>query len=80
MFFGATRPLNGTLHAPGAPDTIRRNESLIHSLGHNGIQHTAVDYHRRSVYFFYFDYFGEITMDRAIVLTKRANAGPPDHA
>lgn len=79
MFFGAKRPLDEILQAPAVPDAIRRNGPLLHSLGLNVVQHTAVDYHRRSVNF-YFDYFGETTMDRAITLTKLANAAPPNQA
>lgn len=76
MYFGAKRPLDEILAAPGVPEAIQRHGPAFHSLGLDVIQHTAVDYHRRSVNF-YFDYFGVTTMERAAAITKLANADPP---
>ena len=79
LFFGAIRPMDEILLAPGLPESISRHRPLFHSLGLTNIQHVAVDYHRRSLNL-YFDYKGVTTLDRAAGLTKLAKADPPDPA
>lgn len=79
IWFGAVRPLDEVIIAPGVPDSIRRHAPLFHSLNLNNVQHIAVDYHQRSVNI-YFDCVGEITLERAAALTKLAGAEAPDDA
>jgi 4-hydroxyphenylpyruvate 3-dimethylallyltransferase len=77
LFFGAIRPVDEILAAPGLPESIRRHGPVFHSLGLTNVQHVAVDYHRRSVNI-YFSFFGETTRDRVAALAKLAQAAPPD--
>ncbi|KAH8588734.1 prenyltransferase-like protein [Bisporella sp. PMI_857] len=77
LFFGAIRPLDEILAAPGVPESIRRHGPTFHSLGLTDVQHIAVDYHRRSINL-YFAYFGETTQERAAALTKLAQPEPPN--
>lgn len=79
LYFGAIRPVDQILAAPGVPEGIRAHLSTFQSLGLQEVQHTAVDYHKRSVNI-YLSYYGKTTAERAAAITKLAGSPPPSDA